>query len=52
MNDLLYEGMPHWTDSISIYEKAGFGIVGMFPVSRDSGKVIEYDCLLVRSIID
>ena len=44
----IYEGMPHWTDSISIYEKAGFGIVGMFPVTRDSDRVIEYDCLLAR----
>lgn len=44
----IYEGMPHWTESISIYEKAGFGVVGMFPVNRDSGRIIEYDCLLVR----
>jgi len=44
----IYEGMPHWTESISVYEKAGFGIVGMFPVSWDSGRIIEYDCLLVR----
>ena len=44
----IYEGMPHWTESISNYEKAGFGVVGMFPVTRDAGRVIEYDCLLVR----
>lgn len=44
----IYEGMPHWTESISIYEKAGFGVVGMFPVNRDSGRIIEYDCLLAR----
>lgn len=44
----IYEGMPHWTESISIYEKAGLGVVGMFPVTRDSGRIIEYDCLLVR----
>jgi len=44
----IYEGMPHWTESISNYEKAGFGIIGMFPVTRDSGRVIEYDCLLAR----
>jgi len=44
----IYEGMPHWTESISIYEKAGFGVVGMFPVNRDLGRVIEYDCLLTR----
>lgn len=45
----IYEGMPHWTESISIYEKAGFGVIGMFPVFRDSDRVIEYDCLLVRA---
>lgn len=44
----IYEGAPHWTESIRIYEDAGFGVVGMFPVNRDSGRVIEYDCLLVR----
>lgn len=44
----IYEGMPHWTESISILEKAGFGVVGMFPVTRDSGRVIEYDCVLAR----
>ncbi len=45
----IYEGMPHWIESISIYENAGFGVVGMFPVTRDSGRVIEYDCLLTRA---
>jgi FkbM family methyltransferase len=44
----IYEGMPHWTDSISLYEQSGFGVVGMFPVNLDSGRVIEYDCLLER----
>jgi FkbM family methyltransferase len=44
----IYEGMPHWTDSIAIYEQAGFGVVGLFPVTRDSGRVIEYDCLLTK----
>jgi hypothetical protein len=32
-----------------MYEQAGFGIVGMFPVTRDSGRVIGYDCLMVRA---
>lgn len=44
----IYEFMPHWTESIVIFEKAGFGVVGMFPINRDSGRVIEYDCLLTR----
>jgi len=44
----LYERMPHWTESIAMYESAGFGVVGMFPVNRDSERIIEYDCLLAR----
>jgi FkbM family methyltransferase len=44
----LYEGMPHWTDSMSFYERAGFGVVGLFPVTVDASRVIEYDCLMVR----
>jgi FkbM family methyltransferase len=44
----IYEGMPHWTDSISEYERAGFGVAGMFPVNLDSGRIIECDCLLIR----
>lgn len=44
----VYENMPHWTESIAVYERAGFGVVGMFPVVWDSGRVIEYDCLLTR----
>lgn len=44
----IYEGMPHWTESITTFEKNGFGIVGLFPVTRDSNKIIEYDCLLEK----
>lgn len=44
----IYEGMPHWTDSISAYEQSGFSVVGMFPVNWDSKKVIEYDCVLQK----
>ena len=44
----IYEDMPHWTESIEMYEAAGFGVVGLYPVTRDDGRVIEYDCLLKR----
>ena len=47
----IYDGMPHWTESIATYERAGFHVAGMFPVTTDpSGRVIEYDCLMVRSV--
>ncbi len=45
----IYEGMPHWEESLSFYEGLGFKIVGMFPVSRDNGIVIEYDCLMIKA---
>jgi hypothetical protein len=45
----IYERMPHWTDTIEVYEQAGLQVVGMFPVNRDRGRVIEYDCLLVKA---
>jgi FkbM family methyltransferase len=46
----IYAGMPHWTESVSTYEQQGFGVVGLFPVSRESsGRVIEYDCLMTRT---
>jgi hypothetical protein len=42
--------MPHGTESIDIYERAGLHVAGMFPVTRDATRrIIEYDCLLVRS---
>ena len=44
----IYEGMPHWTDALAEYERAGFNVVGMFPFTRDDGHVIEYDSLLSR----
>lgn len=45
----IYEGMVHWTESISLYERHGFAIAGMFPITGDaSRRVIEYDCLLTK----
>lgn len=46
----IYQDMPHWTESVRCYENAGFGVIGVFPVSRDaSGRVIEYDCLMTKA---
>jgi FkbM family methyltransferase len=44
----IYDRMPHWTECMALYEGAGFGVAGMFPVNRDRARVIEYDCVLVR----
>lgn len=47
----IYEGMPRLTEAISIYEKEGFEITGMFPVTResDTGRVLEFDCVLAKA---
>jgi hypothetical protein len=45
----IYQGMPHLTESIARFEAAGFGIAGLFPVSREKSlRIIEYDCLMVK----
>ena len=45
----IYDGMPHWTESVTAYEQAGFGVAGLFPVTLDGCRVIEFDCLMVRA---
>jgi FkbM family methyltransferase len=45
----LYEGMSHWTENVALYEQAGFVMAGMFPVTLDYLRVIEFDCLMVRN---
>jgi FkbM family methyltransferase len=44
----LYQGMPHWLESISEYEKAGFKLAGLYPVDKDGLQYIESDCLMVK----
>jgi FkbM family methyltransferase len=46
----IYAGMPDWLQSLSVYQAAGFSVVGMFPAACDaSGVPFEYDCLMTRS---
>ncbi|WP_045866146.1 FkbM family methyltransferase [Streptomyces sp. WMMB 714] len=47
----LYEGSPHMTEAIAAYEEAGFGITGLYPVTREegTGRVVEFDCVLARA---
>lgn len=47
----LYEGMPHYTDQLATYERAGFQLSGMYPViiDRPTARTIEFDALLVRA---
>ncbi|MBC9715303.1 FkbM family methyltransferase [Streptomyces sp. TRM66268-LWL] len=46
----LYEGSPAMAESIAAYESRGFGITGMYPVTREpaTGRVVEFDCVMVR----
>ncbi|MEV0634747.1 FkbM family methyltransferase [Streptomyces sp. NPDC050619] len=47
----LYEGSPAMNEAIATYEKSGFGITGMYPVTREAatGRVVEFDCVLMRA---
>lgn len=47
----LYEGSPHMTEAIAAYGEAGFGVTGMYPVTREdtTGRVVEFDCILARA---
>lgn len=46
----LYDGMPHYTESLLRYEQAGFALLDMFVVNRtEIGGILEYDALMVRA---
>lgn len=46
----IYDGMPTMTEQLTAYERAGFALSAIFPVSRDeeSLRAIEFDAVLVR----
>lgn len=47
----LYEGSPTMSEAIAAYESSGFGITGMYPVTREeaTGRVVEFDCVMMRA---
>lgn len=47
----IYDGMPTMTEQLTAYERAGFALSAIFPVSRDedSLRAIEFDAVLLRS---
>jgi FkbM family methyltransferase len=45
----LYDGMPHWLDTLAVYESAGFKVAALFPVCRESARVVEFDCLMLKA---
>lgn len=45
----IYEGMPHYIESLSVYEKAGFMVSGFYPITRNADLALnEVDCMMVR----
>lgn len=46
----IYDGMPDWKDALAEYQKAGFALSGIFPVSRDGQlRAVELDAVMVRT---
>ena len=47
----IYKGMPRMRKALATYEKAGFEIAALYPISRQTrtGRVVEYDCVMVRA---
>ena len=45
----LYEEMPDWKEGLSCFQRAGFEIAGLFPVTRDSLRIVEYDVVMVNA---
>ena len=47
----IYEGMPRMAEAMAVYEADGFEVTGMYPVTReeDTGRVLEFDCVMVRA---
>lgn len=46
----IYEGMPHYVDSLRRYEATGFRLISLTEVSRRNGAVQEFNCLMRRSL--
>ena len=46
----IYEGMPHFLESLQIYENNGFSVSGLYIVSRNERdlSLVEMDCMLVN----
>lgn len=47
----IYKGMARMPEALEAYERAGFEIAALYPVSRQTrtARVLEYDCVMVRA---
>jgi FkbM family methyltransferase len=45
----IYENSPHFTESIRVYQQAGFDISDMFAVTHDRmRRAVEFDCIMLN----
>lgn len=46
----IYDGTPTMREALDVYERAGFALAGLFPVSYDrrTARVVEFDAVMVR----
>jgi hypothetical protein len=45
----LYDNIPHYLESLKLYESLDFQIVHLFSVTRNSIGVIEYDAIMINN---
>jgi len=47
----IYAGMPRISESLEVYEAAGFEVTGLYAVSREAStaRALEFDCVMVRA---
>ena len=47
----VYEEMPHMLTALAVYQRSGFEVTGIFPVTRErcTGRLVELDCVMVRA---
>ncbi len=47
----IYEGMPHYLEALKIYERHGYKITNLYPIShqKENLSLIEMDCIMVKA---
>lgn len=48
----IYEGMPHYIESLSVYESNGYRVSGFYPITRRKLSLNEVDCMMVRASLE
>jgi FkbM family methyltransferase len=49
----IYEGMPHYLDSLKVFESYGFAATAFYPITRNKTNLalIEMDCIMVKKAL-